>query len=77
MTSYLNRKGIRIFDYARFADDLRDKIRKQIDSIVSETGVEVHYLKKSGIRNPAKNYTNLKDKVLSSQKITPSNKTKS
>ena len=50
MTSYLNRKGIRIFDYARFADDLRDKIRKQIDSIVSETGVEVHYLKKSGIR---------------------------
>jgi hypothetical protein len=50
MTSYLNSKGIRIFDYAPFAEGHRDKIRKQIDSIVSESGVEVHYLKKSGIR---------------------------
>ena len=46
MTSYLNRKGIRIFDYAHFAEGHREKIRQQIDSIVKETGVEVHYLKK-------------------------------
>jgi predicted transcriptional regulator len=50
MTSYLYSKGIRIFDYAKFAEGLRATIRKQIDSISSESGVEVQYLKKSGIR---------------------------
>jgi predicted transcriptional regulator len=50
MTGYLYNKEIRIFDYAKFAEELRDKIRKQIDFLVSESGVEVQYLKKSGIR---------------------------
>ena len=50
ITSYLYSKDIRIFDYAKFAEGLRDSIRKQIDSIVSESGVSVQYLKKSGIR---------------------------
>ena len=50
MTSYLYSKGIRIFDYAKFAEGHRDRLRKQIESIASESGVEVQYLKKSGIR---------------------------
>jgi predicted transcriptional regulator len=50
MTSFLYSKDIRIFDYAKFAEGHRDTLRKQIDSIVSESGVEVQYLKKSGIR---------------------------
>jgi len=50
MTSYLYSKDIRIFDYSQFAEGLRESIRKQIDSIVSESGVSVQYLKKSGIR---------------------------
>jgi hypothetical protein len=50
MTSCLYGKGIRIFDYAKFAEALRDKLRRQIDALVSESGVEVQYLKKSGIR---------------------------
>jgi predicted transcriptional regulator len=50
MTSYLNSKGIRIFDYAEFAQGLREKLRAQIDSVVKESGVEVQYLNKSGIR---------------------------
>src|SRR5215469_5156521 len=50
MTSYLNSKGIRIFDYATFAEGLREIIRQQIEHIVKESGVEVQYLKKSGIR---------------------------
>ena len=50
MTSYLYSKEIRIFDYAHFAEGHREQIRCQIDSIVKETGVEVQYLKKSGIR---------------------------
>jgi predicted transcriptional regulator len=50
MTSYLNNKGIRIFDYADYANRLRNTIREQIDAIVNESHVEVQYLKKSGIR---------------------------
>ena len=50
MTSYLNSKKIPIFDYAKFAEGLRERIRKQIDAIVLESGIEVNYLKKSGIR---------------------------
>ena len=50
MTNYLNSKSIRIFDYAQYAEELRDTIRKHIDSIEKESGVKVQYLKKSGIR---------------------------
>jgi predicted transcriptional regulator len=50
ITNYLYSKGIRIFDYANFAEGLRDTIRKQIDTVVSDSGVEIQYLKKSGIR---------------------------
>ena len=50
MTSYLYGKNIRIFDYAKFAEGFREKIRQNIDSVVSESGVSIHYLNKSGIR---------------------------
>jgi predicted transcriptional regulator len=50
MTSFMYKKSIRIFDYAKYAEGLRDTLRKQIDSIVSESGAGVQYLKKSGIR---------------------------
>jgi len=50
MTKYLNSKDIRIFDYAKFAECQREILRKQIDSIVLESGVEVQYLKSRGIR---------------------------
>jgi predicted transcriptional regulator len=50
MTSYLNSKGIRIFDYAQFAEGHRESIRKQIDRLVLESGVSVQYLNKGGIR---------------------------
>ena len=50
MTNYLYSKGIRIFDYAQFAEGHRDTLRTQIESIVSASGLAVQYLKKSGIR---------------------------
>ena len=50
MTKYMNDKELRLFDYAKFAEGLRDKLRKQIDSLVKESGEEVQYLNKSGIR---------------------------
>ena len=36
MTSYLYRQGIRIFDYARFAEPLRDQIRENAQRIARE-----------------------------------------
>jgi DNA-binding MarR family transcriptional regulator len=50
MTSHLYSKGIRIFDYAKYAEGMRDQIRNQIDSVSNDSGVAVHYLKKAGIR---------------------------
>ena len=50
MTSYLNGKGVKIFDYAKFAEGYRDTLRKHIDLLASDSGAEVQYLKKSGIR---------------------------
>src|SRR4051812_18188355 len=37
MTSFLYAKGIRIFDYARFAEPLRDRIRERAERLVGRT----------------------------------------
>jgi hypothetical protein len=50
MSGYLNSQGIKIFDYAKFAEPYRDAIKKNIDTIVSESGVSVEYVKKAGVR---------------------------
>jgi predicted transcriptional regulator len=50
MTSYLNGKGIRIFDYAQFAEPYRGKIRTHIEQISCEHKVPVEFIRKSGIR---------------------------
>jgi hypothetical protein len=49
MTNYLYSRNIRVFDYAKFAEEFRDTIRKQIDSVSKENKVAVQYLSKSGI----------------------------
>jgi hypothetical protein len=44
-----NQTGIKIFDYPKFAEPFRDMIRREIDLLVKESGVEVN-LNKGGIR---------------------------
>jgi hypothetical protein len=63
ITNYLYSKGIRIFDYAKFAEGLRDNIRKQIDTLSKENEVEVQYLNKSGIRKESPVSAILKKRV--------------
>jgi len=50
MTSFLNARGIRIFDYPRFAEQLRDRIRERALGVSNAAGVEIEYVSKSHIR---------------------------
>jgi hypothetical protein len=50
MTSYLRAHGIRIFDYTRFAEPLRDQIRQNAERLAKQNGIEVQFLRKGNIR---------------------------
>ena len=46
MTSYLNSKGIRIFDYPRFAEPFRDIINENAKRIAEENGLKIEFIRK-------------------------------
>ncbi len=50
MTSFLNARAIRIFDYARFAEPLRDRIRERAQQLADEQGARIEYIAKAHIR---------------------------
>jgi hypothetical protein len=50
MTSFLKTHGIRIFDYTKFAEPLRDQIRSNAERLAAENGIEIQFLRKSNIR---------------------------
>lgn len=50
MTAYLNSRGIRIFDYARFAEPLRDAIRTGAQELAESAGVQIEHISKAHIR---------------------------
>jgi hypothetical protein len=50
MTAFLSAKGIRIFDYARFAEPLRDAIRTQAQELAQSAGIEIEHISKAHIR---------------------------
>jgi len=50
MTSYLKANGIRIFDYTKFAEPLRDQIRSNAESLAEQSGIEIQFLRKGNIR---------------------------
>ena len=50
MTSFLFSRGIRNFDYARFADPLRARIRQRAQEVCTAAGVEIEHVDKSHIR---------------------------
>jgi hypothetical protein len=53
MTSFLNAKHIRIFDYPRFAEPLRDRIRANAEALAAASGVTIQYIAKAHIRKEA------------------------
>jgi len=50
MTSFLYGRGIRIFDYARFAEPLRERIRARAQEACTEAGIEIEHINKPHIR---------------------------
>src|SRR5438874_13341247 len=50
MTSFLYAKGIRIFDYARFAEPLRDRIRERAERLAAALGARIDYIARRHIR---------------------------
>jgi len=50
MTSFLYSKGIRIFDYAKFAEPYKEQIRTNAEQIAKEEGIEIEFVRKSSIR---------------------------
>jgi hypothetical protein len=50
MTSFLNAKHIRIFDYPRFAEPLRERIRAAAEKLATAAGAKVEYIAKAHIR---------------------------
>jgi hypothetical protein len=50
MTTFLHLHQIRIFDYARFAEPLRNRIREQAQTLAQEAGVTIQHVAKAHIR---------------------------
>lgn len=46
MTTWLYAHNIRIFDYAKFAEELKHKIRNNAEKLASENNIEIEFIKK-------------------------------
>ena len=49
MTAFLSGRGIRIFDYPRFAEPLRDAIRERAQELAASAGIEIEHIHKEDI----------------------------
>src|SRR5665811_2087582 len=50
MTSYMYQNGVRIFDYPKFAEPFKESIRANAECIAQEQGIEIEFIRKSGVR---------------------------
>ncbi len=50
MTAYLKARQIRIFDYAQFAQPLRDALRENAERLAAEHGLEIMFIRKRNFR---------------------------
>jgi hypothetical protein len=46
MTTCLNERQVRIFDYPRFAEPFRDQLRENADRLAAEAGIEIEFIRK-------------------------------
>ena len=44
MTSYLHSQGVKIFDYPKFAEPLRDQIRTNAEAIAKSNGIDIEFV---------------------------------
>ena len=50
MTGFLSARQIRIFDYPRFAEPLRDRVRERAAELASAAGITIEHITKNHIR---------------------------
>jgi hypothetical protein len=50
MTSYLHARNIRIFDYPRFAEPFRNRLRENAERLAAENGIDIEFLRKRNLR---------------------------
>ena len=62
MTSYLYRQGIRIFDYAQFAEPLREAIRANAEALAQANGLKIEYVSKKDFRKESRIQKVLKER---------------
>ena len=53
MTKFLNANRIRIFDYAKFAEPLREQVRDRAASLAAAAGITIEHIGKKHIRKEA------------------------
>jgi hypothetical protein len=50
MTHYLYQQGIRIFDYAKFAEPLRECLRENAEALAEANGMKIEFIRKKDFR---------------------------
>lgn len=53
LTAYMFQNNIRIFDYAKFAEPYRDELKQNAQSIAEAAGLEIEFIRSSGVRKEA------------------------
>lgn len=48
MTSYLYQEQIRVFDYTKFAEPMRNEVRENAEKIAAENGLSIEFIRKKG-----------------------------
>jgi hypothetical protein len=62
MTSYLYQQGIRIFDYAKFAEPLRERLRENAETLAQANGIKIEFTRKKDFRKEARIQQILKER---------------
>lgn len=50
MTAYLYSQGVRIFDYAKFAEPLKESLRENAEQLAKDNEIDIEFVAKSHIR---------------------------
>jgi hypothetical protein len=50
MTRYLYQQGIRVFDYPKFAEPLRERIRENAEALAAANGLHIEFIRKKDLR---------------------------
>jgi hypothetical protein len=54
MSIHLRVKGVRLFDFARWAEPLRDEIRNHAERVAQESGLQIEFVRKKNFRQEAR-----------------------